>query len=132
MFVDKFVKVVTKEMSRYGTDVEIIRTTSVYNPHYSTSTSSETIYPCRGILLDLTLQSNGDTTKPNSLIEMGDKQLFIQPTDDDGFYQDNETGSVFPNKDKIRINGKVYKVITFKQINPSTTNSVLWECYIRG
>ena len=65
------------------------------------------------------------------MISQGDKQLFIQP-DDDGWYQDTEVDSIVPNRDKIRIGNKLYKVITFKQINPSTQDSVLFECYVRN
>lgn len=130
--MSKFAKVVSKEMQRYGFDLEIIRSTNTYNPATSSATIQETSYPCRGIIFDLTLQSNGDQTKPNTLIEMGDKQLFIQPPKDDGWYQENEAEAIYPNKDKIKINGKLYKIVTFKQVNPSLSESVLWECYIRG
>ncbi len=132
-YIDKYARVVSKEMDRLGTDVTLIRKVNgVYNPQTSSVTQTEIEVPCRGMLFDLTLQSNGDSTKPSSLIEMGDKQLLLQPNEDDGFYQENELGSIYPNKDVVRINGKIYKIITFKQINPSTTNSVLWDCYIRG
>ena len=132
-FMQKFARVVSKEMDRYGFDLDIVRTTATgYNPATSGGTMVETLFPCRGILFDLTLQSNGDSTKLGTKIEMGDKQLLIQPCDDDGFYQDNETGQIYPNKDRVKINGKYYQVITFKQLNPSTQDSVIWECYIRG
>lgn len=132
-YMDKYMRVVRKEMDRYGFDLTIIRQE---DSAYDTATGAvvETLveYPCRGIIFDLTLQSNGAQTKPNTLIEMGDKQLFIQPPKDDGWYQENEAEAIYPNKDKIKINGKLYKIVTFKQVNPSLSESVLWECYIRG
>ena len=131
--MDKFARVVTKEMQRYGFDMSVVRQVKgAYNPATSSASITELEIPCRGIMFDLTLQSNGDQTKLGTLIEMGDKQLFIQPTEDDGFYYNNETGSLYPNQDRVKIGGKIYKILTFKQVNPSTLNSVLWECYIRG
>ena len=63
LYLDKFVRVVKKEMDRYGFDLEIIRDTSTfeYDPVNPLAPATETLYPCRGILFDLTLQSNGDT-----------------------------------------------------------------------
>lgn len=132
-YLDKFTRIVKKEMDRYGFDLDIIRTTpsTEYDPLNPLAPAEETLFPCRGILFDLTLQSNGDTFRPNSLINAGDKQLFIQPPEDDGFYNTNETDVVLPNRDKIKIGNKMYKIITFKQLNPSATDSVLFECYIR-
>ena len=132
--MDKFMRVVKKEMDRYGCNVTIIRDLSSqddYDPVTGMTPVNLKEFDCRGILFDLTLQSNGDGYKHNTLISQGDKQLFIQPTDDDGWYQDTEVDSIVPNRDKIRIGNKLYKVITFKQINPSTQDSVLFECYVR-
>lgn len=132
--MDKFMRVVKKEMDRYGCDVTIVRDLSSqddYDPVTGMTTVNLQEFDCRGILFDLTLQSNGDGYKHNTLISQGDKQLFIQPPDDDGWYQDTEVDSIVPNRDKIRIGNKLYKVITFKQINPSTQDSVLFECYVR-
>ena len=133
LYLDKFVRVVKKEMDRYGFDLEIIRDTSTfeYDPVNPLALQQRRYILVGVILFDLTLQSNGDTFKPNSLINAGDKQLFIQPPEDDGFYNTNETDVVLPNRDKIKIGNKLYKIITFKQLNPSATDSVLFECYIR-
>ena len=133
-YIDKFVRVVKKEMDRYGCDITIIRdisTSDDYIVQTSTAPVLEQEFPCRGILFERTLQSNGNGVYGNTLIEVGDKQLFIQPPEDDGFYQTNETDVIHPNRDRIRIGDKLYRVITFKQVNPSADNSVLFECYIR-
>jgi hypothetical protein len=81
-------------------------------------------------LFDLTLQSNGTSTFRSTLIEAGDKQLFIQPP----VKSDNPnwiTNEIVPGRDTITIKGDSYDVVTFKEINPTTTNSILWELYIR-
>jgi len=132
-YMDKYMRVVRKEMDRYGFDLTIVRNEG---STYDTATGAvvETLveYPCRGIIFDLTLQSNGSGTSRNSLITNGDKQLFIQPPDDDGFYYENELELIKPERDHVVIADNVYKVITFKQINPSTSDSVLFDCYIRA
>jgi len=132
-YVDKYVRVVKKEMDRMGFDIIIQRADqSIYDPATSTISNVVKEFECRGLLFDLNLQSNGDGTKYNTLIEAGDKQLFIQPPEDDGFYHTSNIDLIRPNKDTVKIGDRIYTIVTFKQLNPSTQNSVLFECYIRG
>jgi hypothetical protein len=132
-YMEKYARVVRKEMDRYGFDLTVIRKEdSVYDPALGTAVDVTTEFKCRGILFDLTLQSNGTGTSKNSLITAGDKQIFIEPADQDGWYQDNELDAIKPERDKILIGSTLYSVITVKQINPSTNCSVLYDCYIRA
>lgn len=128
-----FDKVVAKYMAMYGFDLEIERTTeaSEYDVETSRLIEVKEVIPARGMLFDLTLQSNGTSTFRSTLIEAGDKQLFIQPPSKRGQYQDVTTDAIVPGRDTITINGDSYDVVTFKEINPTTTNSTLWELYIR-
>jgi hypothetical protein len=129
--MDKFHKVVAKEMSRYGFDVNITvnRGDGVYDPVTSTYTESTTTLICRGILFDYTLQSNGTSTHKSTLIQAGDKHLFLQPP----MQVDPNTliTSLSPEKDNITIGTDTYSIVTFKEVNPSVSNSCLWEVYIR-
>jgi hypothetical protein len=131
-----FDNVVAKYMSRFGFSLNIVRILSddnSYDPITSTVTTEEQLIPVTGMLWDLTLQSNGTGLYKNTLIEAGDKQLLIQPPSKSSEYYNSEynCSSVIPGKDFIRINDDTYKIITFKEYNPNTTNSVLWECFIR-
>lgn len=131
--MEKYARVVRKEMDRYGFEITVIRQEdSTYDPATGTAVDVTTEFKCRGMLFDLTLQSNGTTTSKNSLITAGDKQLFIEPPDQDGWYQENEFDALKPERDQVLIGNDLYSIITVKQINPSTNCSVLYDCYIRA
>ena len=56
-------------MQRHGFDVSVVRVVKgTYNPTNSSIINSEQIIPCRAMMFDLTLQSNGDihVTTPSS------------------------------------------------------------------
>ena len=130
--MDKFARVVTKEMQRYGFDMSVVRQVKgAYNPSTSSAPITELEIPCRGIMFDLTLQSNGDQTKLGTLIQSGDKQILIQPSFSDGYYYDEEVMVLEPNKDYVQVGNKKYKIVTFKQLNPSSNEAVIWDCYVR-
>lgn len=83
----------------------------------------------QAILLDLTLRTNGLSTEQNSLIQAGDKLLFVRPPE-----KTNPLASsilVNPSSDRIRIGNTTYKIVTFKESNPSAANQILIELYIR-
>lgn len=132
--IAKFDRVVRKEMTRYGFDLIVKRnsaTASSYNPALGRAAATVTTLPCRGILFDLTLQSNGNQTMKDSLIQAGDKQLYIEPI----FKQDPNFQSppsrLIPGQDEVVIGSDTYRIVTFKEVNPSASNSCLWELYIR-
>jgi hypothetical protein len=132
--IAKFDKVVRKEMSRYGFDLIVKRNSAnstTYNPALGRASSVSSTLPCRGILFDLTLQSNGNQTMKDSLIQAGDKQLYIQPiTKQDENFQSPPT-RLIPGQDEVVIGSDVYRIVTFKEVNPSAADSCLWELYIR-
>jgi hypothetical protein len=39
--------------------------------------------------------------------------------------------TIQPNKDRIKIGNITYKIVTSKEVNPSLSNSVLIELYVR-
>lgn len=112
-----------------GAATLIIQGEGEYNYETSQYETTETEVPVRAIMLDLTLQSNGLQTTSGTLIEMGDKRIFVQPANKNDPLA--VMPKVHPNKDRIRMGGIVYKIITLKDTNPDTTNSVLLELYVR-
>lgn len=88
-----------------------------------------TEYPVQAIILDLTLQSNGLQTIDGTLIQSGDKRCFIRPI--------NKTTpsaimpAINPTKDKFKMADVIYKIVTLKETNPSGTNNVMLELYLR-
>jgi hypothetical protein len=91
------------------------------------ATTSE--IPVEAILMDLTLQSNGLSTKFGTLVQAGDKELYLRPT--------NKTDPVLlplvitPGKDKVKVSGVVYNIVTMKEINTTASEPLLFDLYIR-
>lgn len=113
-----------------GTASLLIQGNKVRNVETGTIDFEYVSYDVKAILLDLTLQSNGMTTINGTLIESGDKRAFIQPRN-----KSDPTLTmpvVRPNKDKFAMGGKVYTIITLKETDPSTTNNVMLELYLRA
>lgn len=128
-----FDKVVDKYMSRYGFDIQIeyLSPESDYDTESGTIIEVKELINARAMMFDMTLQSNGTGNFRSTLIEAGDKQLFIKPITKNSEYQDVTLDTITPARDRIVIGGDKYKVVTFKEVNPSTSNSCLWELYIR-
>lgn len=103
--------------------------TSSYDPATGTNTVNYLRIPVKAIQMDLNLRSNGTTVAPNTLIQSGDKQLYIQPP--------NKSDALLlplkvdPAIDKVDINGVVWRILTFKEISPSASDQILIELYIR-
>lgn len=104
-------------------------TSGDYNPVTSSVGVVTTEIPVSAILLDLTLRSNGLTKEANSLIQAGDKLLFVRPPNKAD--PDADFLVVDPTSDRIRIGSTVYTIVTFKEVNPSAQNQILIELYIR-
>lgn len=128
-----FDKVVDKYMSRYGFDIQIeyLTPASDYDTESGTIIEVKELVNARAMMFDMTLQSNGTGNFRSTLIEAGDKQLFIRPISKNTDVQAVTLTTITPARDRIVIGGDKYKVVTFKEVNPSTTNSSLWELYIR-
>jgi len=103
--------------------------TSAYDPSTGTNTVNYLSIPVKAIQMDLNLRSNGLTVAPNTLIQSGDKQLYIRPPNK----SDTEAVAlvVNPAADKVEINGVLWRILTFKEITPDATDQILIELYIR-
>lgn len=100
-----------------------------YNP--ATGTVSQTVnsIAVEAVLMDLTLQSNGLSTKFGTLVIHGDKELFVRPPHKAGTI--GSPMAINPATDKVVVAGHEYKIVTFKEINPSGTDPILYDLYIR-
>lgn len=100
---------------------------------YNTATGENVVtneeIPVRAILMDRTLQSNGLGTQLGSLIQAGDKQLYIQPTQK----TDTSATAIVVNAaaDRVRIGSVTYDIVTSKEINTTADDQILIELYIR-
>jgi len=92
-------------------------------------TISSVEIPVRGIQLDMVLTRNGQSTEDNKMIRQGDKQFFMQPPEK----TDPLAIPLVINEasDTIRIGTKTYNIVTCKEVNPSGSNVILYEIYLR-
>jgi hypothetical protein len=85
--------------------------------------------PVEAILLDLTLQSNGASVKFGTLVQAGDKEFYIRPSEKTDPLRIPLV--VIPMKDKVKVNGVEFNIITMKEINTTATEPLLYDLYIR-
>lgn len=94
-----------------------------YDPATSKVTHTSTAQTTKAVLLDLTLQSNGLSLKYGTEILAGDKEAYVLPP--------ATPVSINPGKDTLTIGGIQYTVVTFKEINPTGSKSIVWFLYLR-
>lgn len=133
MALASFDSLVANMMRLFGTVATII-TEDISQAAYDPNTSQlvgYTVgqYPVNAIFLDYTLQRNGLSDSQGTLIQAGDKQCFIQPI--------NKANSLLtmpiiqPNKDRIQVAGKTYKILSLKKVDPTMNNAVLFELHLK-
>ena len=81
------------------------------------------------IKMELPRPSNGAAADSGTQILEGDQILYVRPTE-----KVDEFASILivnPTSDKVLIQGSQWKVVTVKEHNPSSTDNILYELYIR-
>jgi len=129
--INQLDRVVTNFMSRYGVAAKVlVAGNPVYDHDTQIVTSTDVEYTVNAMFFDMTRQMNGVRDIANSLVQEGDKQVFIQPTE-----KANVASAAMPipqaNKDKVQVGNKIYKIVTVKQLNTTMDNCVFYECYCR-
>jgi hypothetical protein len=106
-----------------------IRTSGEYDPAQSKVVEVVKTTPVEAILLDYTLQSNGQTSVTGTNIKAGDKQLFVRPP------HKSRPGTppleIDSTTDTIKVAKILYKIVTVKEINPSGVDAILYELQLR-
>lgn len=100
-----------------------------YDPTTGEVPSTVVEIPVQAILMDLTLQSNGLSTKYETLIEAGDKELYVRPPHKTDPL--NPQLDIVPADDRVEVDGVIYKIVTFKEVNPTGADALLYSLYIR-
>jgi hypothetical protein len=127
---EDFHQVVLEFMEEYPMTVEYVQQSdSSYDPSTGDVNFTATVLELRGIVLDLTLQSNGLGLRPGTLIEAGDRQLFVYPPNKND--PDADPLVVDIANDRVRIEGIEYKIVTFKEYNPTGNDTIVFDFYIR-
>lgn len=81
------------------------------------------------IKMELPRPTNGTGTRSNSLIMDGDQILYVRPTE-----KENEFTTAIaanPTQDKFVIKGVTWNIVTVKEYNPTASDCILYEFYIR-
>lgn len=114
----------------YGNTFTLVKPgAEAYDPATATVTQVNEEIPVQGILMDLTLQSNGLSAKYGTLVQAGDKEVYLRPPHKtDPLISPVE---ITPTIDKIVAEGIVYNIVTMKELNPTGTNPVLYTLYLR-
>lgn len=98
---------------------------------YDTSTGSATrielSQSCPMVLVDLTLQSNGLSTRFGTQVLAGDKEAYVIPPHKAG----GQRVTVTPDSDRVTFGDVTYTVVTYKDANPSGSDSWVWYLYLR-
>jgi hypothetical protein len=125
---DDFAYAVQQFMDESGFTASLTQPTGSYNAATGSMTTVDTVTPVRAILMDRTLQHNGLGEKGSTEILAGDKQMFVQPPQ-------TPTGptilNIDPTKDTVLVGSVRYKIVTLKEINPTSSYPMLYELYVR-
>lgn len=130
--LDDFRRAVLDLINEFGGPVTYHHTKpgGEYNPE--TGEYGETIfsYPVRGILMDMPLRRNGIQMKDGTMIQDGDKQLFLIPPT--GMLEVmNSTGLENTASDRVDAAGTSWRVYNVKSTDPAQTGSIVYELYLR-
>lgn len=122
--------VVRDMMAEFPTQgVYIQEVSGTYDPSTGEVTSTTLETPVEVLVFDLTLQSNGYSVKFGTLVEAGDKNILVRPP--------NKTDPAAPplvlnpGYDRVRVAGITYKVLTAKEVNPTGSDTILYDLYVR-
>lgn len=100
-----------------------------YSPELGQASVSIVEYPIQAVVTDLTMQSNGYSVKYGTMVQAGDKEVFVRPPHKVG--TTSTPIIIDPATDVIEIRGTVYKIVTQKEINPTCNDPILYSFYVR-
>ena len=127
---DPFHRFVSTMMSRFSAPATILsQGTGSYNPDTSEYVATTTSYTVRIIPFDYIKKGDGLGTATGTDIQTGDRQIYLEPL--------NQTNSdlvmprLQPNKDRLQVADKLYRIIALKELNPTMSDSILYELYVR-
>jgi hypothetical protein len=103
-----------------------------YDPTTGTFTADVNQFSVKGILMDLQLKQNGMGVQSGTMIQEGDKVLYLVPSADmletttpAGLYTENVAA------DRVKVGAVDYKIFNVKALDPTGTGAILYEFYLR-
>lgn len=107
----------------WSTAAVLIKTTSVYDDATSENITTERRYTVRAMPFDYIRKEQGDGTLGQTLVRSGDKQIFLAPS--------QYVKEIDPSADKIQLGTKVYKIVTVKTVDPTLSDVLYYELFVR-
>jgi hypothetical protein len=130
---DDFNGAVAGFIQDFGTIAQLVvqdDSTAVYNPATGSLDGATTSYfDINAIFLDYTLQRYGLQDQQGTLIQSGDKQCFLQPINKGDCSLSMPV--IQPNKDRVSVAGKLYKIASLKMVNPTFQDNILYELHLK-
>jgi len=127
---DDFDSMVAEFFIEFGFSATFVHSLApVHNDTNGTVTTPTLSIPVEAIRMELIRPVEGSGSRTGTLIQDGDLQLFVRPTEKSDYFA--EALQVSPNTDSFVINGKSWKIVTCKEYNPSADDCILYEFYIR-
>lgn len=100
-----------------------------YDPTTSVNTSTIVSTNCKALILDLTRNVNGLSTKYGQMILEGDKDCYIYPP---ALLNSLQPQFVIDTAvDKVLIGTILYRVVNMKELNPSGSSALLYNIMLR-
>lgn len=122
--LDPTIRTVYNMITRYGGDSTlVVLTQGEYDPTQGEAVTQETLHTVRTLAFDYIQKADGVGTKFGTLIQDGDKQLFMLPK--------AGVPAPRPQVDKITYEGVRHSVVALKALNPSGNKVIMYEMYIR-
>lgn len=122
---DPIVRTVLNMMAFRGGDATVIVPSkdAEYDPATSTSKNSVVNYPVRAIVFDYLQKHDGMGGGSKTLVESGDRQMFLKPSPD--------LPKLRAKIDSVIWGDRKFTIATCKEMNPTGTNVILYELFIR-
>jgi hypothetical protein len=130
--LDDFRRAVADLMAELGGPITYHHTEpdGTYNPSTGEYTNQETSFNLTGILMDMPLRRNGMQVKGGTMIQDGDKQLFLIPPA--GMLEVlNTTAIENIAADRVVAGSTSWRVYNVKTTDPAQTGPIVYEFYLR-
>lgn len=105
--------------------VTFVEPNPVYDPETGSATPTVSTKTSKAVFIDFSNMVYGQTTKSGSMIEMNDKQVYIQ-AGSDWARSINGTGDYITDAA-----GQKWRVITVKEYNPTGVLSIMFDLHVR-
>jgi hypothetical protein len=131
-----FVNTVSALLSEFGSPgvLKVQLAAGEYDTATGMVGATTTDIPVYGIVMDLTLQSNGFGLKANTMIQHGDQLCYLRPSENlFPVLLPNDTLSIDPADNRLVFGNTTYKITTVKVLDPTSsgTKPLYYELYLR-